>query len=200
MANLVVNCNHWIGYHIVNKLMEEDCVVEGLVNPDMDETLIDFFGRNSNFKLYYDVSQLEYDSCIIIGKYKERNQIRAKRTFWILPEQNNRISKDIQIIPNLLFGEWMPMNEEGCYNGEQFIPFDSEEFTKNAIDIKEFAKALHDWLNTSQLPNMIAIPREKKGDIGGDYINRLFLEKNVKKNRVEEVLKHYRQYKSLYHQ
>ncbi|MFD1169148.1 hypothetical protein [Oceanobacillus caeni] len=199
MSILVVNCNHWIGFHIVNTLLEHDFNIDGMINPNLQDDLLMFFGRNSDFQMVNDEKR-EYETCIIIGDHPKAQDFKAGNK-WLLPI--NGIQKKEQtdlttIHTPILFGEWMPMNENGIYHHKKFITFDSEEFKNNALSIHSFTPVLLQLIQTSSQTNELYVhPRqekEKRSEKKAIYIR----ESEPKEKYVADLREHYKQYRILY--
>ncbi|MCR1834672.1 hypothetical protein NSA56_09690 [Oceanobacillus caeni] len=200
MSILVVNCNHWIGFHIVNTLLEHDFKIDGMINPSLQDDLLMFFGRNSDFQMVNDEKR-EYETCIIIGDHPKAQDFKAGNK-WLLPI--NGIQKKEQtdlttIHTPILFGEWMPMNENGIYHHKKFITFDSEEFKNNALSIHSFTPVLLQLIQTSSQTNELYVhPRqekEKRSEKNAIYIR----ESEPKEKYVADLKKHYKRYKKFYY-
>lgn len=195
MRILVADCSHWVGFHITNALLENGYQVVGVKGKNKNEHLEMFFARNSNFTFTEANTKTNYDAAVIAGRDRMPEVVEAERAFVI----NGSQRKNPDVVPiciPYLFGEWMPMQEEGFYQGEEFISFASQEFREGAVDIKDAAKGLLQLLNTNKLPVEIILNPSRKDE---KLENLLFLRNN---RRIERSLKslqsHYQQYKELY--
>ncbi|WP_145524221.1 hypothetical protein [Virgibacillus sp. SK37] len=200
MSILVVNCNHWIGFHIVNTLLEHDFNIDGMINPNLQDDLLMFFGRNSDFQMVNDEKR-EYETCIIIGDHPKAQDFKAGNK-WLLPI--NGIQKKEQtdlttIHTPILFGEWMPMNENGIYHHKKFITFDSEEFKNNALSIHSFTPVLLQLIqNPSETHELYVHSRHEKRKSPGK--NAIYIrESEPKEKYVADLKKHYKRYKKFYY-
>ncbi|WP_068676577.1 hypothetical protein [Oceanobacillus sp. Castelsardo] len=199
MSILIVNCNHWIGFHIINTLLEHDFKVDGIINPSLQDDLLMFFGRNSDFQMVNN-NKREYSTCVIIGDNPNVEEFKAKNK-WLLPM--NGIQKlegtDLTTIHTpILFGEWMPMNENGIYHNNKFIPFDSEEFKNDSLSIHSFTPVLLQLIQTSGQKNELFVharqEREKNTEKNGIYIR----ESESKWKYVADLKKHYKRHGKFY--
>lgn len=190
MTCLVVNCNHWIGYHIVNGLLEDDWLVEGVIDKEEKDTLSMFFGRNSNFSFCENVEKKVYDTVISVGvPLKEIDHVHTNRSVIIHPTVPENMKEDtILIKAPLLFGEWMPMNENGMYRNHLFIPFDSTYFLTEAVYIEDFVSYLVKWLNDDIADN-------KKSAIIKLEHSAYTRDNRPIEKKLEQVKEHYHQFK-----
>ncbi|RDW18261.1 hypothetical protein CWR48_11800 [Oceanobacillus arenosus] len=189
MSILVINCNHWIGYHVVNALLNHDYLVDGIENEMESDDLSMFFGRNSLFSFYNQRQRKQYDTCICVGDYGKMEAVKANRIFFINPQESSgrmNLENTTTILASHLFGEWMPMNKKGYYDQQAFITFDSNDFKENAIYIGDFTDGLIQWLGSSKISDKLEIKSEHKdgreNDASGNgiYISAsLPLEKRV---------------------
>lgn len=200
LSILVVNYNHWLGYHIVNALLENDYQVDGIQLKQGVEDLSMFFGRNSNFSIITPQEFKRYDFGIIVGDYNHDIQQNCERLFVINPEQErirNLGNNVIHIKTDLLFGEWIPMEEKGVFFQGKLIPFTSDFFKEHAIYVEDFTKGLMQWMNITELPSTLHV-HSKKTKMQAD----LKLEKNIylRENvyideNVKTVVDHYQFYR-----
>ncbi|WP_156288853.1 hypothetical protein [Oceanobacillus salinisoli] len=201
MSILIVNCNHWVGFHIINTILDLDYDVDGIKGTNQNNDLSLFFGRNSSFSFVTEENLKPYQSCIIIGEYHHTENIKAEQKFLIGLEDEDGASEREDIVTiqaPLLYGEWMPMNEKGIYKNNRFIPFDSEEFINNAIYIQVFTSALLQWMKSSTLPKYIEVnPVHSNRQLKLE--NFVYLRDNgPKEKKIEDVKKHYKLYKNFY--
>ncbi|HLR62860.1 MAG TPA: hypothetical protein VK097_10505 [Lentibacillus sp.] len=187
MYFLVENCFHWIGFHIVSRLLDNGWQVDGMDDLDTDkkEHLSMFLGRND---LFHHVSSCErssdYDARVSVGN---RELVLQK------PES-------ITIKLPLIFGEWMPMNEEGIYTQNDFIRFDSEPFLSRAVHVADVFESLEQWIASSELPAILDV--RSFHDRQTDNIkleNAVYIRNNRPINeQIKMVKKHYGRYKKFY--
>lgn len=197
MSILVVNCGHWIGYHVVNDLLANDFQVEGIaISPETEDLLL-FFGRNSSFTQIDKPKGKPYDACIIVGAFHTTYNINAKKMFIIQHEEANRATEsEVTFIRTpFLFGEWMPMDEDGCYRNNEYIRFDSDWFKQHAIYIQDFTKVLIQCVQSTKHPREMDIKLMdcRDTDKGTDVIKQELIEK-----KIEQVRKHYKLNRHLY--
>lgn len=179
----VINCNHWIGYHVINELLENDYPVKGIVQPDYPDDLLMFFGRNSSFSITDSIADIT-KPVIIIGKYNEK--IPEGNIYWINPPELEKAPHMNIIRVPMLFGEWMPMNENGCYIGKEFISFQKLKKEENALYVKEFAKMLLPFIQGKSKENLFQ--KEEPFRIAPSKLEK----------QIENVIKHYQLFKSFY--
>src|SRR5699024_12016099 len=144
MIFLVENCFHWLGFHIINRLLDNGYQVDGMDDLDTDkkEHLSMFVGRNELFRHItsrerntdYDIS-IQVDECKLV--LEKEHPITIK-----LP---------------LIFGEWMPMNQKGLYVQNEFMRFDSKQFLTNAVYVKDVLESLQQLIDSSDLPRVLEV-------------------------------------------
>ncbi|UJL47616.1 hypothetical protein KFZ58_07055 [Virgibacillus sp. NKC19-16] len=197
MSILVDNCNHWIGFHIVDELLENSYTVDGI--GDEDSVLAMFLGRNSSFNFVKPDVKKHYDTAIIIGD-QSNTGIKSGQSLIINPVLVDRVENRVEINVPLLFGEWMPMNEKGFYYNNTFITFDSDFFQTEAIYIKDFTKGLMQWLKMKELPSTLEVRSEKNKDNQHVKLeNAVYIRDNrPMEEKVKSVLEHYYLYKKFY--
>ncbi len=140
----VENCFHWIGFHIVNRLLEEGCRVDGIddLSTEKKENLAMFVGRNELFRHLPVIQESSgYNAIITV----DDQMVKMHR------------EEPVTIQLPLLFGEWMPMNQDGVYNGDEFVPFAAKEFTSRAVYIDDFLTGFLQWLQASSLPSELNV-------------------------------------------
>ncbi|WP_296361125.1 MULTISPECIES: hypothetical protein [Virgibacillus] len=190
LVTVVANCNHWIGFHITNQLLEQGLKVEGIVDCKKDDSLSLFFGRNSNFSFYSGDTNEIYEQFICIGSIQEDVNISAELCVTLAHPSTvhpfTSLNGVIIELP-LLFGEWMPMSENGMYFQGEFVPFSSDYFLQHAIYIHDFIDVFLKWLE------MYEVGEEKQN------VNKIKLDNyiDIKDNRpkeatVNQVIQHFR--------
>lgn len=189
MLFLVENCFQWMGFHLVNCLLENGYKVDGVddLSSDKKDHLSMYIGRNASFQHLSSLKRgTNYDSSINITD----NEIV------LTMEQNTSHRINLPI----LFGEWMPMKRDGMYHRNTFISFDSDIFLNEAIYIGDFMKSLIQWVKSSQLPEILevkSINNKQNEEIkleNSVYIrNNITIEENLKM-----VRKHYEKFEKLY--
>lgn len=205
MSILVVNCFHWIGFHVVDGLLEKGEEVDGidLSPPDEMEHLSLFFGRNSLFQQVDLTNRKEYETAIIIGDYDGLDQVNSKRYIIIngkkgIEKGNRSFITNIHV--RLLFGEWMPMDQRGVYVNGQHITFDSNLFLTQAVYITDFVQGLLNWMTIPSLPRSLNIKsRQDKRDTNEKLENTIFLKDNTPiEEKIQIVKTHYKRFKDVY--
>lgn len=184
---LVEKCFHWVGFHIVEYLLGRGYTVSGndKINTDAKDHLSMLIGRNANF------THLEQrpDSKVF--------DIR------ITPDEDkltlHKESTSTMKLP-LLFGEWMPMNQEGMYHRNEFIAFDSDRFLIDAVYIGDFLTIVQQCIDASNLPSVIKVKHGEK-DAASDLKleNSVFIRNNRPiMNRLKTVQNHYEKFSEFY--
>ena len=198
MTYLVNNCNHWISYHIIDELLNIGFEVEGLKNGEKNDHLLMYFGRNSNFSLAEDYKNKYYHTVITLNHLLFG--VKSKYAHVVNPKGRSNEKEDVfHIQAPLLFGEWMPMNEEGMYINEKFIPFDSEHFLTKSIYIKDFTKAFIQWMQSeSKARNLEIISNNNKNE-RVKLESSIYLRNNRPvKEQLAQVIKHYTLFREIY--
>ncbi|MFB4169764.1 hypothetical protein [Virgibacillus sp. JSM 102003] len=189
MLFLVENCFQWMGFHLVNCLLENGYKVDGVddLSSEKKENLSMYVGRNASFQhLTSSKRGTTYDRSINI-KDKE---------FVLTIKQNT--SHRIKL--PLLFGEWMPMKRDGMYLQSTFISFDSDIFLNEAIYIGDFMRSLIQWEKSSQLPEVLEVKSiNNKQNEEIKLENSVYIRNNrtIEEN-LEMVIKHYEKFEELY--
>ncbi len=189
MLFLVENCFHWMGFHLVNCLLENGYKVDGVddLSSDMKEHLSMYVGRNASFQhLSSPERSTTYDRLI--------NITDKELILTIQPNTSHRINLPI------LFGEWMPMKKDGMYHQKTFISFDSDIFFNEAIYIGDFMKSLIQWVESSQLPEILEV--KSINNIQSEEVkleNSVYIRNNITiEENLKVVIKHYEKFKELY--
>ncbi|GGB39946.1 hypothetical protein F3157_07075 [Virgibacillus dakarensis] len=206
MSFLVTNCFDWIGFHIINYLVENGYQVDGFDNTatNKKENLAMMVGRNDLFSLLQDKKECRerYTAIIINGSNGHALDLKADKMVKLCRDEARK-EGDAQlttVMLPLLFGEWMPMNEKGMYAQNRFVPFDSDVFLNDAIYIEDFVLCLMQIIQSNHLPSFIEL-RSVKDNRKLDKNSKRFIflrdirpiEKNVKK-----VQDHYNRFKTIY--
>ncbi|ALX48647.1 hypothetical protein [Lentibacillus amyloliquefaciens] len=187
MVFYVENCFHWVGFHIVNHLLEEGYSVDGTddINTDTKEVLSMFVGRNELFRqLEPGQREREYEAAICISDDA------------LMLEMDRSVTINLPLV----FGEWMPMNHNGFFSREEFIRFDSHQFKREAIYIGEFLNSLRQWIQTSELPSIMDVRSYNDArNKNIDYENSVYIRTAHPLDKyVEAVKMHYEKYKKFY--
>src|SRR5699024_6793172 len=121
MSFLVTCCFDWVGFLMVNQLLEKGHEVDGVdeETTDFKEHLSMFLGRNSAFRLKTRDELTYYDTAIMSGEEPCTDVMKARKMMNISCNkiQAKRKASMTTIHEPVLFGEWMPMNERGMYMG-----------------------------------------------------------------------------------
>ncbi|QKY68599.1 hypothetical protein [Lentibacillus sp. CBA3610] len=186
MVFLIENCFHWLGFHIVNHLLENGYHIDGVddINTGKKEHLSMFVGRNELFRHVSSQRDKEYDATI--GVYDRELIVKTNRPVTIkLP---------------LVFGEWMPMNQEGMYSQHEFIRFDTQQFASEGVYIDSFLKSLLQWLHSSDLPSTLEVKSSHDRQRTKIKLeNTVYIRNNRPINQSLNTVKHhYEMYKNIY--
>ncbi|MFD1066743.1 hypothetical protein [Oceanobacillus locisalsi] len=161
MHILVIPHNHWAGYHIVTKFLEDGCYVDGIRDKQIDSELEDFFGRNSHFQEVDQVKK-EYDLAIVINHTEIKALDRhAKKIFQI--QTNRQLNVKLKtprttiIYAPYLIGEGMEMDENGLILDGSTLSFTDEQWKKKALYMKDFLSVFMQWITLTDLPAFIEI-------------------------------------------
>ena len=160
MPILVMNCDHWIGFHLVERLLELGYQVHGVAEEEKDDYLTHFFGRNSRFAFVTSTEEIVYDACFMISEMKENQTIQTDQMILIDDRyQFKKVeNKHAHIIrPPLLYGEWMPMTKDSVYYADRWINIHSEQFKKDGVYIKNFVDSLLQLMHIKNLPSYLNI-------------------------------------------
>ncbi|WP_077600921.1 NAD(P)-dependent oxidoreductase [Oceanobacillus sojae] len=161
MRILVIPHNHWVGYHVVTKLLDEGCQVEGIRDARNDTGLEDFFGRNSHFR-EIDQAVNHYELAIVIDDSATKNiKENAEKIFHIQTDTSLKIVPDnmntsVISVPYLI-GEGMEINETGLVMDGRLIPYTDKDWENNAIYITDFLNVLIQWIKMTHLPKLIEV-------------------------------------------
>lgn len=201
MTICVTNCLHWIGFHVVNRLLEDGYPVDGIANmeSEREEDLFLLLGRNSLFSLYSNEDQIKekkYTDVILADGSKQRS-IQLKKTFNL--GTNRTEPPIINVELPLLFGEWMPMDENGVYVSDQYIQFDSDQFQDNAIYIDDFVDCLMQWMKAPDLPQVISLTKDKTLQVEeNQFEKQMYMRENrLIDDQITNLKKHYERIKIL---
>lgn len=202
MAIVVVNCFHWIGFHLTDKLLQAGYKVDGIdqLSTYKKEHLSMFLGRNSSFSLKEINFSHQYETCIIIKSFAHIDHIQADRVIHIGHNEDTMLPRENKVMINIpiLFGEWMPMSNYGIYNQNAFLPFDDLRISSEAIYIKDFARALLQWLQASYLLNSFHV-KSSRDRSHVDDTNIIYLrDKKTISQNIDDVIKHYKRFKAFY--
>lgn len=196
----IVNCFHWIGYHLTNHLLEQGLEVHGIdeIDTDKKELFSQFVGRNDRFMLDdKNINAQRNDVTIEINSQLSHQQ---KETIIILKKKRrtNSHAESSSIKVPIVIGEWMPKDDiEKLADG-----FQTDAFLNKAIRIEDLLVVCYQWLNKETLmPQAFQLLPRKSNEISHESFkeNDVYLRDNTSiQNYAKEVLKHYNQYKDLY--
>ncbi|WP_042224621.1 hypothetical protein [Oceanobacillus manasiensis] len=200
MTYLVYPSNHWIGYHMVEHLLELGYEVHGKEIEQESNELTLFFGRNSNYSSYN--LDTKYKAAYIFADYDAKLFSNTLHTY-VLNENCQQVTErnHTAIHVPMLFGEWMPMNKEGMYWSGTYIRFDSSLFQKEAIYIKDFIKELVKWKNKviADRDELYILSYRSAQTKKFKLENSVYLRDNIPiEEKLQKVLQHYKQNKLHY--
>lgn len=203
MSILVKGCFNWIGFHIVDHLLKEGYEVKGIQTTSSKQSthLSYFFDRHTGFSLIDDKESQHVQTALLVNE-SGSDVINASRTIVVSEQPDLENMKDHQIVIKqpLLFGEWMPIQDNGCYYLNEYIPFDSVKFREQAIWIHDFTKKIVTLLAKKALPQIINVERNQNGAFSGLTLDNTFhIQDNTPiDSKVEDVLDHYKRFNQYY--
>lgn len=196
---LIINCFHWIGYHIADSLLEQGRSVDGMdcIDSKQKDHLSMFFGRNDLFSMINQHDLSQHDTVIIVGNASVLPNILAERKIIIDNRIHLHAPDCISIAIPFLIGEWMPMNEKGVYVDGNMIPLESELLRTEAVYVRDFTEILLQWLHIMVLPKKIEVRSRNSQQ------NRLENSMHILNNRpkgemIKRLKAHYRKNKYVY--
>lgn len=167
-----------------------------------EQDLSMFFGRNSSFSIISPEEYSEYKIGIIADGNNHQIRQKCEHLFLINP-QNEKINitePNVTIIKaDMLFGEWMPMNEHGIHNNNKIIPFTSDYFRKQAIYINDFTSGFLQWMKLPELPSIMYVHTKNSSTNSDIKLEKnVFLRENIaNEQNVKSVIDHYRLYRKI---
>lgn len=210
---LISGSFNWVGFHFVQKLLETGNEVVGVdcLDTEKKENLSMYIGRNSLFTHIDNIGDLllrnkqDFKAIFLINHdLEEESLISLTRdnifNFYHGKQETTYSDRVIQVELPLLYGEWMPRNEEGFYQKEEFFRFDSKQLEEEAIYIEDFVQSFLQIISSSNVPNHIKMePLKKKRDREDCEDEIIFVrETQPIKNRLEILDEHYQTFKKLY--
>lgn len=136
MHFLVSQCYSWEGYHLIQALLEDGHEVSGLHGQpltDRETHLSMYIGRHAMF--HEGVQDKDYKAHVnFFGTVDEREENQSRVDISYMEDNTSELEKQI-LIP-ILYGEWMPRDEEAVQWNNKRILFDDEYFQRNALPIK----------------------------------------------------------------
>lgn len=200
MEILIMNYTDWIGFHFAEAFLDEGYMVYGIKGKDGSENLEDFLARNSNFHVERNLEKRTDQLVICPGDSEGLVRQDAEQLILINSPNIGHGNGILSIKSPFLYGEWMPMDEEGIYvNGEK-IAFSSEIFKNEAIYIGDFITLFLQWLRKTTNLEDIRMKLGKNTDNQAIKLEKnFFVDENVTiGDKVEKVIRHYKKYQSLY--
>lgn len=202
MEILIMNYNDWIGFHLVEAFLNEGYTVHGVKGKDSNENLEDFLARNSNFHVQRKLEKKTYSFIICPGDSEQLAKRDAEQLILINSPNIKQDDGILLINIPLLYGEWMPMDEEGFYVNGHKIEFGSEIFKKEAIYIGDFITLFLQWLRKTTNLEEIRMKLGKNKDNQAVKLEKtFFVDENVPiGDELEKVITHYKKYQQFYPQ
>ncbi|WP_148417103.1 NAD(P)-dependent oxidoreductase [Oceanobacillus jeddahense] len=161
MRILVIPHNHWVGYHIVTRLLDNGYQVDGIRSAQLNSGLEDFFGRNSHFQEVDQVKN-DYDLAIIINQSEIKNlhehteKVILIQTVFDQNAVSDNSAASVISVPYLI-GEGMELEENKVYADGELVSCSDEAWQKKAIYIKDFLNVFMQWIKMTHLPKLIEI-------------------------------------------
>ncbi|MRH43375.1 hypothetical protein GH741_11865 [Aquibacillus halophilus] len=210
---VVSNCFNWIGFHFLQKILNNSEEVVGLdqISTDKEENLYLSVGRNSLFThvtskrdLKKEINSKQVD---VVFDLMDSDELLADEEFhadnWV--QFKNEIAKDntnnlIHVELPLLYGEWMPRDNNGIFHTRNYIKFDSETFENEAIYIDDFVDAMWQILSSRKKPEKIKFKSlRKEGRDEKDPAQVLYIrEKERMETRLLNLNNHFEQFSKFY--
>lgn len=202
MEILIMNYNDWIGFHLVEAFLNEGYTVHGVKGKDSNENLEDFLARNSNFHVQRKLEKKSYPLVICPGANEELVKQDAEQLILINSTHIKQDNEVLLINIPLLYGEWMPMDEEGFYVDGKKIEFTSEIFKNEAIYVGDFIKLFLQWIRKTTDLEEIRMKLGKNKDNQAIKLEKtFFVDENVPiGDELEKVIRHYKRYQHFYPQ
>lgn len=196
----IVNCFHWVGYHLTTHLLEQGFKVHGVdtVDTTKKELFSLFVGRNDRFILDdKNNNEQSYDVIIEINRQLSHQQVETIITLKKMPRTNG-VRQTCSIKVPIVIGEWMPKEKIAKITDS----LQTDVFLNTALRIEDVLAVCFQWLSKETLtPQTIKLlPRENSASPNEAILeNNVYLHDNMSiQNYAKEVLKHYNQYKDLY--
>ncbi|WP_330948531.1 hypothetical protein [Virgibacillus sp. MG-45] len=202
MTTLVMNCFHWIGYHIVDHLLQQGEKVYGCdhVDTDQKDHLSMFFGRNDQFTFCKTIDEKRYDDIFIIEQQNEHPLPSSHRAVRIGTREMKQLDDQmIDIHIPYLVGEWMPMANDGVRIGGEWIPFESNLFIQEAIYVKDFIPIMLQWKNHTFLEPALTVRSQHSKDQNKKLENSISIRDNRPNNTIVRILKEHYERHSWYY-
>ncbi|GGM24982.1 hypothetical protein GCM10011351_08340 [Paraliobacillus quinghaiensis] len=206
---VIIGCFNWIGFHLLETLLqngEEVIGVDQLDHPKR-EHLSMFVGRNANFTYYETLDQVKKNNlnnhiqavfmCDQVQSFN-RKSISSLKYIQFFPKQKGQ-QEVIEVKLPLLYGEWMDRDENGIYNSNEFIQYDSALFKEKAIYIKDFIGAIIQLSDASNSPSTVSYYTPEQLQEQQSSVTDLFiLPSNSPTRNLEKVEAHYQRFNEMY--
>ncbi|QDP39781.1 hypothetical protein [Radiobacillus deserti] len=189
---VIHNCFHWIGYHLIQKFLEEGYEVTGCdsIQSEKKENLHMFVGRNSHF---------EFVDTLPENRIADNDVIYIDVQSNLLSIQNQQNDTHTINIP-MLFGPFMDRDKDGFYEKENYISFDSETFQEEAIWIDDYMEVLWSILmDNPSSKDWVVKPFSKSVRQEEDEDNVLYIRQTEPTaNRLKQLEEHYQTFANIY--
>lgn len=195
MCIKVENCFHWIGFHLINRLLEEGIPVIGIdqVDTPKKEYLSMYVARNDSFSLHdKEPDEKNFDLAFeVCDLYEDGDR---KHVITLLKSSVSRKDTEHIIYPPKLIGEWMPSKE--------IISFKNEKTKlQTAACIENFISAIYQWIEIDTLiPSKFNVVSSKDRNISSVKLESyVYLRDNRSIQKYfDTVLDHYHRLQAFY--
>ncbi|MBM7571522.1 hypothetical protein [Aquibacillus albus] len=207
---VVLGAFHWIGYQIITRLLDDSYEVIGIdkMESEKKENLSMYIGRNSLFthvSSSEEMNQLQKLQQINILFEIDSSQLFNDRyslnTETVINLDKGRVkasSNTVDVDLPLLYGEWMPRNDNGVYHNGQFVAFDSEQFKNEAVYIQDFITCLIETISNYKQDRVAIKAFDPSFDSKDAQKTICIRETKDKDERIKELNDHYKMYKNFY--
>ncbi|MUV36525.1 hypothetical protein JNUCC1_00328 [Lentibacillus sp. JNUCC-1] len=198
MFYYVENCFHWIGFHLVQHLLDAGECVIGIdqVSSPQKEHLYLFMGRHDRFQLMSreaaPANGIKKDVNLQVCNNKNGSETDNGHIHIVYGTEHDQTNETIDL--PLLFGFWMPMTEFGMkrVNGE-WLPFASDAFLNEAVYIEDYMNDLVHCIREGCLSEISSsCPNQYLANLGKVKDNRTI------KTNLSIVQEHYHRNTSFY--
>ncbi|PAF17694.1 hypothetical protein CHH69_08890 [Terribacillus saccharophilus] len=196
MHFLVSQCYSWEGYHLVQALLEDGHEVSGLHGQslsDRETHLSMYIGRHAMFR--EGVQDTDYKAHVSFFGTEERSA-ESRHHVDISYAADNTPELEKQILLPILYGEWMPRDEEAVQWHGKRILFDDEHFLRNALPIKPVMQTISKLLSGDGSMNNYRFYTKEVCPEQGDRA-AIALTRNIRDD-LSGLHKHYAQFRFFY--
>lgn len=161
-----------------------------------------YMGRNDLFNIISDDEINDTYSVVIINGYEcidqNKKESELQQNLLSCYERGKMNIKELNL--PLLIGEWMPMDEEGMYRLNEYIPFDSKLFRNNAVHIDHFTDWIVKLIEKENPTSQHVIYFKKNKSVSEQILEKEdeFYNNVPSESSLESILSHYEKYKNYY--